>query len=139
MSHSRQCVLLIQLVALHSKIQKSTVGPLSQHGISLTEYLVLMQLQDTPGHTLRRIDLAERVGLSASGITRLLNPMEKIGLVDKQESARDARVSLVTLTEAGARVFEEAGASLDAVAWSLFSPLSATQTDSISRALNTVM
>ena len=65
--------------------------------------------------------------------------MEKIGLVDKQESARDARVSLGTLTEAGARVFEEAGASLDAVARSLFSPLSATQTDSISRALNTVM
>ncbi|MDZ7871614.1 MAG: MarR family transcriptional regulator [Rheinheimera sp.] len=50
--------------------------------------------------TRRRSDLVELVGLSPSGITRLLLPLEKIGRVEKERNPRDARVSLVILSEA---------------------------------------
>jgi DNA-binding MarR family transcriptional regulator len=57
---------------------------------------------------MRRIDLAESVGLTASGITRLLAPMEKIGLVKREQNAHDARVSFVVLAAGGKRKLQEA-------------------------------
>lgn len=115
--------LLIALSQTAGKVQKQLVWPLSGHGIGFTEYLVLRHLYQSPSQKLRRIDLADKVGLSASGVTRLLNPMEKVGLVAKEEALRDARVSLVALTEAGKRIFEESDVSLAAAAESVFSPL----------------
>jgi len=50
---------------------------------------------------MRRIDLAEKIGLTASGITRLLLPMEKIGLIKKEANEQDARVSYVVLASGG--------------------------------------
>jgi DNA-binding MarR family transcriptional regulator len=96
--------LVMNIINLQSKIQKRIGGALSVHGVGLSEYLVLHQLFIAPGQKMRRVDLAEQVGLSPSGITRLLNPMEKIGLIEKEENPRDARVSLVTLSIAGKRI-----------------------------------
>jgi len=48
------------------------------------------------------------VGLTASGITRLLNPLEKLHLVEKQKNARDARVSLVKLSTTGKETYSNA-------------------------------
>ncbi|MEX0741084.1 MAG: MarR family transcriptional regulator [Pseudohongiella sp.] len=123
MPTASQSELLLKLVALHTRIQKQLSGPLSFHGISFTEYLVLKQLHDAPAQKLRRIDLAQQVGLSASGVTRLLNPMEKVGLVSKEEAARDARVSLVTLTGAGKTVFQDADVSFGQVAKAVMTSL----------------
>jgi DNA-binding MarR family transcriptional regulator len=53
------------------------------------------------------VDLAEKVGLTASGVTRLLVPMEKIGLVKRQANKQDARVSFVVLTPVGKRKLTE--------------------------------
>jgi DNA-binding MarR family transcriptional regulator len=53
------------------------------------------------------VDLAERVGLTASAVTRILIPLEKIGLVARQPDPRDARVSYAVLTAAGRRVLKE--------------------------------
>ncbi len=63
------------------------------------------RLYQAADEAMRRIDLAESVGLSASGVTRLLLPMQKIGLVQKEQNPRDARVSLVKLTETGKQIF----------------------------------
>ncbi len=123
MSTSSQGELVIKLIALHTRIQRQLARPLSGHGISLTEFLVLRQLHQAPDKKLRRIDLAEQVGLSASGVTRLLNPMQKVGLVSKEEVARDARVSLVTLTSAGENVFKDASTSFNHVALSIMEPI----------------
>ena len=111
------------LVGAAGRIQRRLGHSLTPHGISFTDYLVLRQLHDAPDNRLRRIDLAEGVGLSASGVTRLLNPMEKIGLIAKEEAPRDARVSLVALTSAGARIFSEADVSLRAAAETILNPL----------------
>ncbi|MBC53458.1 MAG: transcriptional regulator [Gammaproteobacteria bacterium] len=119
MTTSTPSDLILKLAALHTMLQKQIAGPLSYHGISFTEYQVLKQLHDAPAQKMRRIDLAQQIGLSASGVTRMLNPMEKVGLVSKEEAARDARVSLVTLTTAGQTVFRDAEASFRQAAGSV--------------------
>ncbi|MGE8426038.1 MAG: MarR family winged helix-turn-helix transcriptional regulator, partial [Sphingobacterium siyangense] len=85
---------------VQSVITKKFDG-LSLHGLSLTDFMILHILSQTSGNRLRRIDLAESTGLTASGITRIISPMEKMGLVVKEHNDRDARVSYVKLTAAG--------------------------------------
>lgn len=74
----------------------------------LNEFIVLYHLHNAPEQTLRRIDLAEKVGITASGITRLLLPMEKIGLVEKKVNPNDARVSLVSIASGGKKQLNDA-------------------------------
>lgn len=78
---------------------------------------------------MRRIELAESIGLSASGITRLLLPMEKTGLVTKEVNPRDARVSLVKLTKTGKQMFNDSEKSLNQSAETLTRPLNDKQRD----------
>jgi DNA-binding MarR family transcriptional regulator len=125
MANFRESGLVMSIVNLHSKIQKRIGGALSLHGVGLSEYLVLHQLFIAPGQTMRRVDLAEQVGLTPSGITRLLNPMEKIGLIEKEDNPRDARVSLVALSIAGKRVYQEAQISFQQASTTLFEQLDA--------------
>lgn len=77
------------------------------NGISLNEFVILLHLDQAPGQKLRRVDLAEKIGLTASGVTRLLLPMEKIGLIQKEVNERDARVSFVLLAPGGKTKLEE--------------------------------
>ena len=105
---SSQANTLINLSQLQARLLKQQDQWLAAHGISYREFLIMHHIQESPTHNLKRIDLAEKVGLSASGVTRLLNPMEKIGLISKEEGARDARVSLVRLTTAGTTLFQDA-------------------------------
>ena len=76
-------------------------------GLGFNEFVILYHLSQAAEGKLRRIDLAEKIGLTASGVTRLLAPMEKIGLIRREEHSRDARVSYVTLAPSGKRIFEE--------------------------------
>ena len=65
--------------------------------IWFNDFIVLYYLYLSPEKKLRRIDLAQKVWLTASWVTRLLLPMEKIWLVYKESNQSDARVSLVWL------------------------------------------
>ncbi|MEQ9463567.1 MAG: MarR family transcriptional regulator [Haliea sp.] len=103
--------------AIISKHLDNSLGAI--HGIGLTEYMVLLNLMKAPNHALRRIDIAEALARTASGITRMLMPMEKIGLVTKETNERDARVSLVKITAAGEELFRNASVTLDAKSESL--------------------
>jgi DNA-binding MarR family transcriptional regulator len=86
------------------------------HGLGLSDFLILHHLSEAPGEKLRRIDLAEKVGLTASGVTRLLAPKEKIGLIIREANAQDARVSLVSLAPGGKALFENAMATANVLA-----------------------
>lgn len=77
-------------------------------GLSFTECMILYHLETAPEQQLRRIDLAEKVGLTASGVTRLLLPMEKIGLVTSGTGGADARVRSVVISKSGQRQLGEA-------------------------------
>lgn len=107
MSHlhpSVQCFVdLARIQAIMNRRFDSGLG-----GLGWNEFIILFHLSAAPGTSLRRIDLAEKIGLTASGVTRLLLPMEKIGLVKKQVNKDDARSSLVLLAPGGKRKLEEA-------------------------------
>ena len=105
---------------------------LSIHGLAWSEYQVLLALRTAGDQKMRRVDLAKSVGLTPSGVTRLLAPMEKVGLVDRQKTERDARVSMVVLTKAGQRVFDEAQTSVEAASRSFTGRLRAELNDALS-------
>ncbi|MEM7707580.1 MAG: MarR family winged helix-turn-helix transcriptional regulator [Pseudomonadota bacterium] len=112
MSHLTSAAsLLMSLTEAGNRVSRRLDHTLAIHGISFTEFRVLHHLAQAPGETMRRVDLAETVGLTASGVTRLLNPMEKIHLVEKERNPRDARVSLVRLSAAGKEIYGDALAS----------------------------
>lgn len=87
----------------------------SQHGISFSDFQLLNHLARAPGGRLRRVDLAERVCLTASGVTRTLLPLEKIGLVAREPDPRDARVGYAVITAAGHEMVVNATAVVDLV------------------------
>lgn len=87
----------------------------SVHGLSFSDFMVLHSLSRAEGARLRRIDLAERMGLTASGVTRTLLPLEKIGLVGRESDPRDARVGYATLTPAGQELHGYALTSAEAI------------------------
>jgi len=125
--------ILISLALLQAKLLKQIDNQLSLHGISFSEFLVMHHLNNAPGKTMRRIDLAEKIGISASGITRLLNPMEKIKLVQKEINPRDARVSLVKLSEVGEQIYSEAAVSFEQSADYILKPLTVNQISNLSK------
>ncbi len=74
----------------------------SVHGIGFSDFMILYHLQQAPEQRLRRIDLADRMGLTASGVTRTLLPLEKVGWVSRLSDERDARVAYAVLSAEGA-------------------------------------
>ena len=78
------------------------------HGLTINDYEVLLHLARADGHRLRRVDLAERLVLTASGITRLLDGLERAGYVCKAQCASDARVTYAVITDAGFEKLKEA-------------------------------
>lgn len=120
---SQKLKFIFELSSLYTKVFKTIDRRLSVHGITFTEFFVMYELYNAPTKSMRRIDIAESVGMSASGITRVLNPMEKLKIVEKEVNARDARVSLVKLTDAGVELLENALKTVEESAEELFGSL----------------
>ena len=76
--------------------------------LGFSEFIILYHLSLAHDEKSRGVDLAEKTGLTASGVTRVVLPMEKIGLVKREPDKQDARVSCVVLTTAGKRKLNEA-------------------------------
>ena len=74
---------------------------LTEHGLTINDYEVLLHLSRAPERRLRRVDLVERIMLTPSGITRLLDGLQSAGLVVKATCDSDARVTYAVLTDAG--------------------------------------
>jgi DNA-binding MarR family transcriptional regulator len=80
----------------------------AEHGLTLNDYEVLLHLSSAEDGRLRRVDLAKRVLLTPSGITRLLEGLEECGYVERAFCESDARVTYAQLTEAGKAKLREA-------------------------------
>lgn len=92
----------LRLLQAADEFRAKLAGELSAvHGISVNEFLLLLHLERAAGNRLPRVDLGKRMHVSASTITRMTAPMEKIGLLARQSDERDARLSFVVITEAG--------------------------------------
>ena len=86
----------------HAALTRSLNSDLvNTHGLTLNDYEVLLHLARAEDHRLRRVDLAERLVLTASGITRLLEGLEHAGYVQKAQCASDARVTYAVITDRG--------------------------------------
>jgi DNA-binding MarR family transcriptional regulator len=77
-------------------------------GLSMVEYIVLVNLSEAPGRALRMNELAAGSVLSTSGTTRLVERMARQGLVERRPAETDGRGLMAVLTEAGLRRLEEA-------------------------------
>jgi DNA-binding MarR family transcriptional regulator len=86
------------------------------HRLSLAEYDALLQLVNAPDRRLRMSVLADRVLLSRSGITRLVDRLVAAGMVERSACATDARGAEAALTPQGLNRLREASAThLDGV------------------------
>jgi len=81
---------------------------LTHHDLALGSYEVLTHLGEAPGGRLRMNDLADRVLLSRSGLTRLVDRLERDGLVARQTCPSDARGLYAVLTDAGRALLADA-------------------------------
>ncbi|MDQ2983959.1 MAG: MarR family transcriptional regulator [Actinomycetota bacterium] len=90
-------------------IRQANADLIAAHGLTLNDYEVLLRLARADDRRLRRVDLVNQVLLTPSGITRLLNGLEKAGYVDRAQCESDARVTYAVLTNAGYEKLREAG------------------------------
>ncbi|MEU7176729.1 MarR family winged helix-turn-helix transcriptional regulator [Streptomyces celluloflavus] len=111
----------LRLVRAQTALVKRFDATLSGlHGVSLADFTMLLRLRQAPGDRMRRVDLAEALGLTASGVTRGLAPLERIGLVTRETDARDGRVAYAALTDTGRARLTDMLASAEQIAAEVF-------------------
>lgn len=80
----------------------------ADHRLPLSSYDVLRELAEAPKRRMRMRDLAESVALSRSGLSRLVDRMEREGLIEREPCPDDARGAYAVITRRGLRRFEQA-------------------------------
>ncbi len=112
---------ILHLFQAQARLEERFSGALGGvHGLGLKEALLLMHLHQAPMLRLTRVDLAKRLHISASTVTRMAVPMEKLGLVVRQPDPRDARLAYVVLTETGQAIVTDARATFERLAAEVF-------------------
>jgi len=102
----------VRLVRGHSAVTRALNAQLvTDHGLTINDYEALLHLARAEDRRMRRVDLAERLILTASGVTRLLDGLEEAGYVDRASCASDRRVTYAVLTESGLAKLREASKS----------------------------
>lgn len=96
--------LCMRLVRADTEVRRK----LEVQGLSLNDLTVLQSLCSAPGRRLRRVELAERLGITPSGIARLVAPLEKLGYLSRDSDPHDARIALVCVTDVGDELYQDA-------------------------------
>jgi DNA-binding MarR family transcriptional regulator len=98
-----------RLMECHAVVLDRLAGDLeSGQGFGVGWYDVLVHLAEAPGHRLRMSEMADRLLLSRSWLTRRIDQMETAGLVERRASEEDGRGTYAELTSAGRRAFRSA-------------------------------
>ncbi|HEY8080106.1 MAG TPA: MarR family transcriptional regulator [Labilithrix sp.] len=93
------------------------------HGLGLSDFAALHHLATAPGAKLRRVDLARRLALTPSGVTRLLGPLERRLIVARESDGHDARATYAVLTKPGKTLVRDATVTVSAIAESILASL----------------
>jgi DNA-binding MarR family transcriptional regulator len=97
------------LLRVHAALTKSLDAELlREHDLPLSSYEVLLFLADSPDGRMRMSELADGVLLSRSGLTRLVDRMERDGLLRRRRCEEDARGYFAEITEEGRALFTRA-------------------------------
>jgi DNA-binding MarR family transcriptional regulator len=100
------------MLRVHSALVKALDAELlAMHGLPLTSYEVLINLQAAPGRRRRMAELADSVLLSRSGTTRLVDRLERDGLLERDTCDSDGRGCFAVLTERGEELLSRARAT----------------------------
>lgn len=92
----------IALVRAHASATRELSSQLlADHGLTINDFEALLRLSRAEEGMMRRVDLAHEILLTPSGVTRLLEGLERAGYVEKRTCASDARVTYAALTPAG--------------------------------------
>jgi len=83
----------------------------TEHGLTINDYEALLHLAHAENGSLRRVDLAERLMLTPSGVTRLLDGLERDGWVCKASCTSDGRITYAVLTDEGQAKYRAARAT----------------------------
>ena len=111
----------MRLFRAHARLEERfSAGLGSIHGLSLKDTLLLMHVAHAEGGRLSRIELAKRLSVSPSTVTRTTQPLEKLGFLGRESNQRDARYAYVVLTKAGRRAVGEAEATLARLSANVF-------------------
>lgn len=90
------------VLEVHARVTQQLDAQMrAEHGLSLSSYEVLMFLADAPAHRMRMSEIADRVLLSRSGCTRLVDRLAEQGYVSRCAATCDGRGLYAQLTEAG--------------------------------------
>jgi DNA-binding MarR family transcriptional regulator len=113
LSEQSSCVqAFASLLRAHAAVTRRLSAQLTaDHGLTISDFEVLLRLARAPDRRMRRVDLAQQVVLTASGVTRLLDGLERGGYVERDSCAGDRRVVYAVLTDAGLAKVAEASAS----------------------------
>lgn len=102
----------IRLLRAHAASTRELSAQLiAEHSLTINDYEALLHLSRAEDGRMRRVDLAGRLLLTASGVTRLLEGLEAAGLVEKAACASDRRVTYAVLTDAGRERLQAASRS----------------------------
>ena len=103
LSEQSICVeAFVSLLRAHAGLTRQLNAELTvDHGLTLSDFEVLVRLSRADDRRMRRVDLADQVLLSASGVTRLLDGLERQGLVERASCDADRRVVYAVLTDEG--------------------------------------
>ena len=97
------------MLQVHARVTHALdVQMRAEHGMSVSAYEVLLFLEEAPDHRLRMAEIADRVLLSRSGCTRLIDRLAKLGYVTRSAAETDGRGSFAALTDAGLETFRAA-------------------------------
>jgi DNA-binding MarR family transcriptional regulator len=111
----------VRLLRAHAATTRTLSAQLvADHGLTINDYECLLRLARAEGGQLRRVDLSQELMLTASGVTRLLDGLERAGYVEKGTCSSDARVTYAVLTETGREKLDSASCSHVAAITELF-------------------
>jgi DNA-binding MarR family transcriptional regulator len=124
----------------HEKVTRALDAELrSEHSLSMGKYDVLLRLARAPQRTLTMSELASRVLMSPSGLTRMVDQLVGAGLVSRRRSSEDGRVMLVTITEKGrAELRAAARTHVRGIKQYFVTPLSSVQLRDVARSLERI-
>lgn len=101
-----------RLLRGHAGVRRELSAQLqADHSLTINEYETLLLLSHAEKHHMRRVDIADSLQLTPSGVTRLLDGLRERKFVDKAECPNDARVTYAVLTPAGASKLSDASCS----------------------------
>lgn len=90
------------MLQVHARVTQALDTQMrAEHGLAVSQYEVLMFLADAPDRKLRMSEIADRVLLSRSGLTRLIDRLVQLGYVTRCAAENDGRGAFAELTDTG--------------------------------------